>query len=302
MLNYRLHTFKTLCQTGSYSKAAQILHITQPAVTSHIQHLESEYDIKLFIYKNKTLTLTAQGEKLLSYVTALEVSSNKIKQLLKETPNSIPSIRFGATLSIGGYMLDNVLKEFVKSRSASHINLEVSNTQVLLDKLDNGLIDFALIEGNFDKSAYSYKTLSYEKFIAVSASDFNSAEMRIEDLCLTPLILREKGSGTRNVFESVLKAHNLKLSDFKQTIEIGDFALIKKLIKDNVGISFMYRCVAADEIRSGVLKEIKLTNFSVVREFNFVYLKESLFENEYLKFYDFCKRYGFVNETNVNSQ
>lgn len=295
MLNYRLHTFKALCNTRSYSKTAELLHITQPAVTGHIKYLEREYNTKLFIYEKKQLSLTENGKMLLKFVMAMEANSEKIKKLLVKPQPQRRTLKFGATLTIGEFMMSDIISQYVRTYPNTNINLDVSNTTILLEKLKNGEIDFALIEGNFDKSYYAYKLLSYENFIAVAHKDYidTPQNMLIESLCNIPIILRENGSGTRNVFEAVLSEHNLKISDFKSIIEVGDFTLIKKLLINKIGISFMYEEVVKEELKSKSLVKVNLKHFNVVREFNFVYLKNSIFEEEYIEFYNFCKSNGF---------
>ena len=107
-------------------------------------------------------------------------------------------------------------------------------------------------------------------------------------MCCYPLVTREKGSGTRDIFEHILNEHYLSIADYKQILELGSFQVIKDLVRQEIGFTCAYESVVKEEIEKGILKEIAIEKFSIEREFNFVYLKDSIFEEEYLQFYQFC--------------
>lgn len=290
MLDFRIKTFLELCRLKNYTKTAQQLHITQPAVTQHIQYLEREYETQLFHHEAHKLTLTPQGELFYWWALSMEASSRKIQELLRQPAMAQRQYRFGVTLSIGEYVMPKLLTRYLKAYPDRSVSMVVQNTDSLMKKLDEGEIDFAFIEGSFDKNRYSHMMLSNERFIAVSGPDFSLPEhvRTLDGLIEYPLIIREPGSGTRMIFETILKEHNLSLEQFKQYSQMGNFNTIKRLVQEGLGITFAYELVVREELKTGLLKEIPISHASAEREFNFVYLKNHILEKEYLEFGRFC--------------
>lgn len=287
MIDYRLKTFLILCKVLNYTKTAEILHITQPAVSQHIKYLEDNYEIKLFDYIGKNLELTEAGRILYDFTLAMETSSDRIKLMMTKPKLKQYPIKFGSTLTIGEYTMSKLISKLIMDFPSLNITMEVGNTSVLLEKLRNGKIDFALLEGHFDKSEYNSMFFSLESFIGVCGSNHRFANKKInfEDILNERLILREIGSGTRDIFEQILYEHNLTMKNFKRITEIGNMSVIKELVKENLGITFLYREVVERELSNGSLKKIDLKDFDVEREFNFVFLKDSLHYQEYTNWY-----------------
>ncbi len=284
MLDFRHETFLALCRIGHYTKTAEALHITQPAVSQHIKYLEEYYGCKLFIYKDKTLTLTESGKKLQSFAMTMSADSDHLRNLMLNESLNTRTLRFGATLSIGEFVLPIILDSLLRDYPNIHITMPVDNTKVLLKKLCDGEIDFALIEGYFDKSEYGYKMFSSEEFVPVCGSEYNLPNKAVSlfDLLNERLIIRESGSGTRDVFEQFLRENNFSIKCFEKVCEIGNMSAIKHLVSAGLGITFLYRVAARRELSSGKIKELSVHGFPVRREFNFVWLKNSLHEQEYL--------------------
>lgn len=280
MIDFRHETFLALCEIKSYTKTAEHLHITQPAVSQHIKYLENLYGGKLFLYNGKELQLTDKGRKLYNFTKRIAVDCKKIKDDLVSHRNRV--ISFGATLTIGEYIMPDVISRIMKNNPDIHFNMYVENTSILLKKLENGDISFAVIEGFFDKSKYGYNLFRNEPFIGICSpsSVHSGTSCSIEGLLDNRLILREAGSGTRAIFENVLFEKNLSPESFNGTLEIGSLNAIKKLVSYGAGISFMYNAAADEEIKRGNLSKIKLSDWNVTHEFNFVYTKDSIYEDE----------------------
>ena len=280
MIDFRHETFLALCEIKSYTKTAEHLHITQPAVSQHIKYLENLYGGKLFLYNGKELQLTDKGRKLYNFTKRIAVDCKKIKDDLVSHRNRV--ISFGATLTIGEYIMPDVISRIMKNNPDIHFNMYVENTSILLKKLENGDISFAVIEGFFDKSKYGYSLFRNEPFIGICSpsSVHSGTSCSIESLLDNRLILREAGSGTRAIFENVLFEKNLSPESFNGTLEIGSLNAIKKLVSYGAGISFMYNAAADEEIKRGNLSKIKLSDWNVTHEFNFVYTKNSIYEDE----------------------
>lgn len=275
MIDNRLQTFLTLCETGNYTRTAQILNLTQPAVSQHIQFLEDYYKVVLISGKGKNFALTEEGKALQEYVRTLKANSDRILPLLHRIKNQAKPLNFGATLTIGEYTIPPILFKIFEEEPETDITMIVENTNILQEMLWEGNIDFALLEGHFNQSQFDSKLISNETFIGVCSPDnkIASETIDLEDLLDQNLILRELGSGTRDILEQALYNRNLSIKDFKRRIEIGNMNAIKELCHNNIGITFMYREAAKKEISRGYLKEIPIRDFNISHPFNFVYLK-----------------------------
>src|SRR5699024_1851434 len=267
MLDFRLKTFFILCKVLNYTTTAKLLHITQPAVSQHIKYLEKEYNVKLFNYKGKNLSLTKEGETLYRFVAGIESSSQKIKERLSSSSDSNTNIKFGTTLTIGEYTMPKILTNLIKDYPNIHINMEVNNTKTLLQKLEDGDIDFALLEGHFNKDKYNTIRFSKEEFIGI-CSPLNSLankESSFKEISKENLIIRETGSGSREIFEQILYENNFTINRFKQIHEIGSISTIKDLIIENLGITFLYKNAVVEELKSGKLNQLYIEDFNIER-------------------------------------
>lgn len=291
MIDYRHQTFLTLAEIKNYTKTAKQLHMTQPAVTQHIQFLEEKYKCKLFEYINKNLELTMQGEELQKLLLKIAADIKHFKRDLNNINEFQESLIFGATLSIGEYIMPNIIAKLLEQKSNLEILMEVNNTENLLKKLQLGDIDFAIVEGIFDKSKYQTHVFSLENFIPICAfiSDLAKTKVTLNEVTKASLIIREKGSGTREILEDILKQYNYSLNSFNKIIEIGNMAAIKKLVANNTGITFLYEKVAQSELDKELLHKINIHDFNIKREFNFVFLKNSFYESKYIKYFKLMK-------------
>lgn len=289
MQDFRMETFLTVCETMNFTKAASKLNMTQPAVSQHIHFLEEAYEIKLFYSQGKRIFLTEAGEILRNFALTLKHDEIHLKNKLISTLIPKKEFIFGATLTIAEFILPQKIKSFLSRSGGSQIQMRVRNTHELLRELDAGEIDFAIIEGYFPKEEYDYITYSVEPYIAIcSPGDYNRLQnASLEDLLNETLILREDGSGTREILQVFLTSKNLSFSDFKNRMVIENIGAIKKLTADGCGISFLYQKAVEEELKSGVLKKLDLQEFSLSHELMFIFRKNSLFKTDYEKFYKY---------------
>jgi len=281
MLDFRINTFITVCQFLNYTKAAEALHITQPAVSQQIRFLEEYYSVKLFSYEGKKLTLTEAGRLLLNASTTMKHDELVLKEQLQLKAQ--PKLIFGATLTIGDYVMPEKIAHYLRLYPEAKITMLVDNTETLLKKIEAGAIDFAVVEGYFHKAEYDSRVYSRERFIAVSGNSyvFENTPERIGDLFDSHLILRERGSGTRAILQRYLEERNCSLEDFEQITEIGSISAIKSLVSRGHGITFLYEAAVRRELESGVLREIPLADFKMFNSFTFVWRKNSVFPDRY---------------------
>ena len=279
MLDNRIYTFLKLCETMNYRKCAEELSMTQPAVTQHIQFLEQQYGCKLFIYDKRRLTKTPEAENLLVRVrSALYDEISFRNSLSKDKPLTM---RIGATKTIGNYEIGEKISILL---SNNNINLSViiDNTENLLNLLDCGKIDFALVEGYFDRTKYAHKLMKRVDFVGIckNTHPFSGKRVSISDLIHEKILIREKGSGTRAIFERQLLNRNYSIDQFKNINEISSFELLKTCLKEINAITFAYKTIADSD------KE--LSTFSIGEnlygEFNYVYLNNTSAEDIVLQF------------------
>ena len=292
MLDFRVDTFIELCRTRNYTKTAENLHMTQPAVSQHIKYLEEFYGCKFFNYNKKVLTITEQGEALYKYLLTMSSDANKIREEIKNIDISKKNLHFGATFTIGEFIIPKIISEISSKYPEINISFIIRDTSELLEELKKGNIDFAFIEGFFEKTEYENYLFSKERFVGICAANNPIATeiTKFDDIVKERIILRENGSGTRDIFEKILYDNNLSLNDFNKKYEIENINIIKELVKENKGISFIYERVVEKEILMRKLAVINLENFYEEREFNFVFLKNSIHEEEYKKWYEFMKK------------
>ena len=270
MLDFRLETFLHVCDTMNYRKAAELLHITQPAVTQHIQFLEQEYNCKLFEYQNRRLKKTESALILEQYARTLKVNEANLLRTLRN--RQIRELNIGATKTIGECVIGEYAERFI-SKEENQLSLIVDNTEHLLNLLDQCRLDFALIEGNFDKTRYGYTLFSRESFVGICAADhpFAGRNVTVAELLKETVIAREPGSGTRAILENQLLDFNESISHFRRILCISSFPIILDYVRKGIGISFVYEVLA----RQAGLATFTLENQAAEREFNFVYLQNT---------------------------
>lgn len=285
MLDFRIDTFLTVCETMNFTVAARQLNITQPTVSQHIHFLEEQYNTSLFIYRNKKLFLTHSGELLRKHLLTMKNDEKAIREELKSNISGIETLSIGVTMTIGEYAIVDKLADFLIQHPQINIHIHYGNTFQLLKLLDDGQISMAIVEGNYPKEKYTHKKYSTENYIAVCAASHNfitGSPHTINDLVCERLLVREEGSGTRNILEQSLIARGIHISDFIHYTEVENMHTIISLLKKDCGITFLYQIAVENELESGILKEISLDDFIMQHDFDIIWEKHSIYTDKYL--------------------
>lgn len=271
MLDYRMQTFLTLCETMNYRMAAQQLNITQPAVTQHIRYLENYYGCRLFIYDGRSLKKTEQAQLLERSTHSMNYQEQRVMQQLRADRGE--SLAIGATKTIGEFVIGGQVASYLAD-GQNGLSLHVDNTENLLVKLDRGELDFALIEGFFDCSRYDSILYRKEAFVGLCGKNhpFAGKTVAPDDIWGEDILLREEGSGTRRILETLLTEHNSSTANFRRTICIGNFGLMGQILAGGLGITFAYAAAGAGN--SG-LAQFLVEGWDVYREFNYVFLPDT---------------------------
>lgn len=288
MQDFRMETFLTVCEKMNFTKAAQKLGLTQPAISQHIRFLEEEYGVKLFRMNGRKIQLTDAGKLLKSAALTMKHDEIYLKNKMRRTADKNKEYLFGATLTVADYILGTRLVEFQKNHPQSKILLHVGNTKELLAKIDSGELDFAIIEGYYLKEDYESYLFRDERYLAVGSKE--SAQRlkgkKLTQLLNETLIIREKGSGTRKVLEKILAEQNLSPYDFRNVLEIGSISVIKELVEAGCGITFLYEAAVEREITEGRLENIIMEGWDYSHSMTFIYRKGSIFREDYQKIFD----------------
>lgn len=283
MLDTKIFTFLKVAQHRNYTRAAAELNLTQPAVTQHIKKLEEYYNCTLIDIDGKSVKLTEQGKLLYNYAN-FQIANEE--QLMNQINKVETPIKIGATLSIADYYLPHYLSSYLTNNDEL-LSVTVKNTESIIEMLLNNELYCAFIEGIFDKSLFHYYEFCNTRFLPVARKGhpLEGLEVTISEIHKYPLILREKGSGTREIYENYLYENNDSLLSASQIYEISSLGIIKKLLSNSDAISFMYEEVARQEVEKGELCYLNIKNYSIRRPLYFIYPSNSLMKEKNELFY-----------------
>lgn len=282
MLDYRAYTFLEVCRQRSYTRAAEELHISQPAVSQHIRQLEQQYGCALFAKAGRGIEPTPAGEELFCALGAMANDEERLQRelgTLNENAAVRTPLRFGCTRTVADYVAPRILAEHLARRPDDQILMQVENTAELLNQIEAGAIDFALVEGSFDRARFDHVVFSCEPYVAIARHALDAA--RLEDLLGQRIILREPGSGTREILERYLAVRNLSVRDFAGIIELASIPAIKACVRAGAGISFLYRAAVESELAKGELADVTPADVSIEHHFELIWQRGSLFADRY---------------------
>lgn len=280
MLDYRIDTFLTLYEQMNYRKTAEILNMTQPGVTQHIHYLEDFYGVKLFIYDGRHLVRTEQAEKLKCHFTSVRAAEKSLKEGFVQT-NTV-HLRVGATKTIGEFVIMPAVCGFLLEEN--HVlDLTVDNTEKLLAMLSCGDLDFAIIEGVFDKEKYPHRLFKKEQFVGICGKDhpFAGKTVSLEETFHEKLIVREKGSGTRMLLQQAIFDRGYSLDSFRSCSSVSNFRVICELVATNGAITFAYEPIA--HCRED-LSTFLVADMQIQGEFNFVFTNAQVAQTKIAEF------------------
>ena len=184
-----------------------------------------------------------------------------------------PPLRLGCTRTVGDFVAPRILADHLRRHPNAQLRMRVGNTAELVRLLDGGEIDLALVEGSFDRASFESETFSREPFVAVAAAGARPAS--VADLLGMRLVLREPGSGTREILERNLAARDLAVGDFAGVIELASIPAIKACVAAGAGVSFLYRVAVADELGAGTLADVTPADFAVEHDFSLIWQRGS---------------------------
>lgn len=297
MEDHKLKVFCTVADTKSFSKASEIIHLTQPAVSLQIQALEELYETKLFDRSSSTVSLTPSGEILYKYAkeilalyTAAEKHIGELTGLVKG------SISVGASTTIANHLLPTVIADFRRTHPKIKVHLSVGNTKRIVEFLNSGNIDIGLVEGDVARQKLVVEKLIADELVVIVPPLHPLAkkkEVSIYDVTKEPFILREEGSGTRQIIEKYLNKHGISTHDMKTSMMLGSTEAIKEGVECGIGVSIVSRWAARKENKYGSLKLLSLKEERFLRDFSLIFHKNAIASHAVDEFLTYLKSYPF---------
>ncbi len=287
MLDFRIQTFLCVCRHMNFTSAAEELHITQPAVSQHIRHLEQIYGMQLFVREGKRIYLTPAGEILRNTMVTMQNDTQMMAKRMQQCGEKKQQLSFGVTMTIGEYVITTPLARYLKKYPETDVHIYYDNTTRLLETLREGKIDFALVEGDFRSEQFDTLVYRTEQFLPVCAAGhvFAGTVHHLKDLLPERLLVREKGSGSRDILEKNLAVKNLTIADFSHEVQVENMHTIVSLLEQDCGIAFLYESAVRQAMIQGRVRSIPLEDFSMQHDFTFLWNKGSAFSGDY---YQIC--------------
>ena len=295
MLSNRHEVFYQVAVHLSFSKASQVLFISQPAISKHIKFLESYYKVSLFERKRNTIILTEAGHILYSQIKeAKRIESLLEYQLsvINKKLNAKGILKLGASTTVALYFLPKILSKFHHEFLNIQINLLNRNTDTIVQALLNEEIDIGIVEGRKKNSSLHYKHFLSDEVVAVcSKHSFIASKksINIEEIVKLPIVLREQGSGTLEALKESLRTHKIKLSDLTVSIRLSGTEALKNFLKEDISLGFLPKGAILREIESGELQIVKIENLKIFRDFYFIQRRDSTINDINKTFIQFCE-------------
>ena len=274
-MDYRDSVFISVAENLSFSKAANDLHISQPAITRHIKELEERYKTTLFERKGNKIYLTTAGEKVYH---AFKKISQQYRNLDFEIGqlhhNFSGEFKLGASSTISQYVIPKIIASFHKRYPQIQIYLLNGNSFEMENLLLDNKIDLALVENQSTQSGVQYTNFLDDELIIVTGKNSVYAKhdtISLQDLTQIPIVLREQGSGTLEVIQHTLKKQNIHFEQLNTLIHLGSTESIKNFLQDFDGLAIVSEKAVQNELYLQSLVKIKIVGFSISRKFRIAY-------------------------------
>jgi len=275
MSDRRLQVFHTVAKLLSFTKAAKVLHMTQPAVTFQIRQLEEQFDTRLFDRAHNRVTLTDAGLRAFDFSENIFEQYIEMENAIREITGDISgSLVIGASTTVADYMLPALLGDFKRKNPEVNMRLQVSNTEGIVSMVESNAIDLGVVEGPVNNKHLKVEVCRKDQLVAIVSPNHKLAKRKkvsLVDVMKCAFLCREEGSGTREVISAKLKAAGLDRQSVKNALELGSPEAVKGAVEADMGVSILSSVSVAKEVKLGTLVAIPLSpkitrNFSFVRQ------------------------------------
>jgi DNA-binding transcriptional LysR family regulator len=285
---HKLRIFKAVADLKSFSKAAQMLFLSQPTVTLQIKKIENYLGMTLFRRYKSNLELTEEGKVLYQFASKIIEDYMNMEENLKNVRKT-SVLYIGCSSTIGDYLLPKIITKFISENPEVSIKIFIGNSKEVEDGVLSKIFNIGLVEDNIISNKLDVSEF-YEDEIILIASKNNSISEYLKtqnELKNYKFIFREFGSGTRNIVEQSLK---IKISP---SMEVSSSKAIAKIVQNSDYLAFVSKLVAEDLINDGHLKKIEVDDLKITRKFSIITQKNIRLSSVENRFYAFLKN---INE------
>jgi len=285
----QLEVLVAIGRESSVSRAAEALSMTQSATSMALAELEKQFNTRLFDRQGKRLQLNTEGRELLPRAMELLDRARELESLL-EGKSGAGSLRIGATLTIGNYLATLLIGDYMQQNPGSRVELAVQNTSAIIDQVAHFKLDLGLIEGHSHHPDLEITPWVDDELVIFAAPDHPLAHKQnlvLQNLAGENWILRERGSGTRQVFDAALRH---QLSDMNVLLELEHTEAIKRAVESGLGIGCISRLALKDAFKRGSLVPLEIAGLDLTRQFNFVIHKQKFITTGISKFLELCNQ------------
>jgi len=298
MADRRLQVFHTVARLLSFTKAAETLHMTQPAVTFQVRQLEEHFNTRLFDRTHNRISLTDAGKIVFQYADKIFDLYGQMENAVREMTGEISgALTIGASTTIAEYMLPSLLGDFKDKYPDVNIHLKVSNSDGIVSMVENNAIDLGVVEAPVTNKNLLVENCRTDQLVAISPPNHPLAKkkkVRLEDLLEFSFICREEGSGTREVISEYVSKVDKTGDGLNISMELGSPEAVKGAVEAGMGISVVSRATIQKELKLGTLVEIPLDP-PLERPFSFVHQKQKFRHRVMEKLLDFARAYCEVH-------
>ncbi|SET80049.1 LysR substrate-binding domain-containing protein [Hymenobacter actinosclerus] len=278
MPDFRLRVFQAVARHLSFTKAAQELYITQPAVTKHVRELETTYGQRLFERRGNRVSLTEAGRLLLAHADEVAQLHAQLTDQLQELHGEATGrLRLGASTTLAQYELPALLPGFQRRYPALELTLLNANSEQIAEALLQGQLDLGFVEGRAKSRDLHYEPLLADELVAVrraTAAGAPRQPLPLAEVLAHPLVLRERGSGTLEVLEFALREQKIKLTNLRVAFYFDNTEAIKTYLEaapDALG--FVSRRALTRELAAGLLEEVPVAGLRLPRQFEALWVQ-----------------------------
>lgn len=282
-----LNVFIKVADLGSMTAAAEELFIAQPSVSQTIKELEKHYNVRLFERLSRKLYITEEGRQLLSYARYIVSLFDEMEQKMRQSAEN-SKLKIGASITIGTCILSQLYSRYLLDYPKADIETIVDNTTIVEDMVLKSEIDFALVEGPIHSDDIVSKAFMDDELILICGHNhpFRTRQhVLLQDLEGESLILRESGSGTRELFENTMLSRGL---DMNIKAVCNSAAAIKNAVICNMGVSVISKMIVEEELKSKKLFHIDIDDAKFERQFNIIYHKNKYISKAIEDFWKLC--------------
>jgi DNA-binding transcriptional LysR family regulator len=294
MADRRLKVFHSVARLLNFTKAADFLHMTQPAVTFQIRQLEEYFNTRLFDRTHNRVSLTEAGQRVYSYADRIFDLYNEMENTVRELTGDVSGVvTLGASTTIAEYMLPFLLGDFKNKNPEVNIRLKVSNTEGIVSMVENNIIDLGIVEASVNNKNLQVDVCRIDQLVAIMPPNHPLASyqtLSADQLIAFPFICREEGSGTREVIAGYLKEHVSSEEAMNVCLELGSPEAIKGAVEAGMGISIMSHSTVVKELKLNTLAAIPLFP-ALERPFSFVHQRHKFKIRAMVELLAFAKNY-----------